>query len=139
MGSVGRTGLPFMLMGSTAVKVLRRLPCALLIEKCVQVLVPDIANKLADINAAFEEGQALLAQGFCQEAIARFDQCLSIDSRCADAIEAKAEALERLGHREEADKCRKLAETIRQELSEQRVTASVRAQHPLFHRRRPYE
>jgi tetratricopeptide (TPR) repeat protein len=139
MGSVGRTGLPFMLMGSTTVKVLRQLPCALLIEKRVQVLVPDIANKIADINAAFEEGQALLAQGFCQEAIARFDQCLNIDSRCADAIEAKAEALDRLGRREEADESRKLAEAIRLELAEQRVTASVRAQHPFFHRRGPYE
>jgi Flp pilus assembly protein TadD len=107
--------------------------------KRVQVLVPDIANKIADINAAFEEGQALLAQGFCQEAIARFDQCLSIDSRCADAIEAKARALDRLGRREEAHDCRKLAETIRRELWEQRVTTEVRAQHPFFHRRRPYE
>jgi nucleotide-binding universal stress UspA family protein len=138
MGSVGRTGLPFMLIGSTTVKVLRQLPCALLIEKRVQVLVPDIVNKLADINAAFEEGQALLAQGFCQEAVARFDQCLGIDTRCADAIEGKAEALERLGHRKEADECRKLAETIRQDLLEQRVMASVRAQHPLFRRRGPY-
>ena len=106
--------------------------------KRVQVLAPDIANKIADINAAFEEGQALLAQGFCQEAIALFDQCLGIDSRCADAIEGKAEAFERLGHRKEADECRKLAETIRRELMEQWVTATVRAQHPLFHRRRPY-
>jgi nucleotide-binding universal stress UspA family protein len=139
MGSVGRTGLPYMFMGSTAVKVARQLPCALLTAKRVQVLVPDIAKKIADINAEFEEGQALLTQGFCQEAIARFDQCLSIDSRCADAVEAKAEALDRLGRREQADECRKLAETIRRELWEQRVTASVRAQHPLFHRRGPYE
>jgi nucleotide-binding universal stress UspA family protein len=138
MGSVGRTGLPFMLMGSTTIKVLRQLPCALLIEKRVQVLVPDIANKLADINAAFEEGQALLAQGFCQEAIARFDQCLSIDSRCADAIEGKAEAFDRLGDGKEAEEFRKVAETIRQDLLDQRVMASVRAQHPLFRRRRPY-
>jgi nucleotide-binding universal stress UspA family protein len=139
MGSVGRTGLPYMFMGSTAVKVARQLPCALLTVKRVQVLIPDVAKKIADINTAFEEGQALLAQGFYQEAIARFDQCLSIDSRCADAVEAKAEAFERLGNREQADQCRKQAETIRRELWEQRVTASVRAQHPFFHRRGPYE
>jgi nucleotide-binding universal stress UspA family protein len=139
MGSVGRTGLPYMVMGSTAVKVLRKLPCAMLIEKRVQVLVPDITNKIADINAAFEEGQALLAQGFCEEAIVRFDQCLGIDCRCADAIEAKAEALDRLGRCQQADESRKLADTIRRELSEQRVTASVRAQHPFFHRPRLYE
>lgn len=139
MGSVGHTGLPYMLMGSTAIKVARQLPCALLTVKRVQVLVPDLAKKIADINAAFEEGEALLAQGFCQEAIERFDQCLSIDSRCADAIEAKAEACDRLGRREQADECRELAQAIRRELGEQRVTASVRAQHPFFHRRRPYE
>jgi nucleotide-binding universal stress UspA family protein len=138
MGSVGRTGLPFMLMGSTAVKVSRQLPCALLVEKRVQVLVPDIAKKIVDINAAFEEGQALLTQGFCQEAIARFDQCLGIDCRCVDAIEAKTEALDRLGQREQANECRKLAATIRRELLEQRETASVRAQHPFFKRLHPF-
>jgi universal stress protein E len=139
MGSVGRTGLPYVFMGSTAVKVARQLPCALLTVKRMHVLTPDIAKKIADINVAFEEGQALLAQGFCQEAIARFDECLAIDARCTDAIEAKAEGFDRLRRQDQADECRKLAETIRQELSEQRVTASVRAQHPLFHRRRPYE
>jgi nucleotide-binding universal stress UspA family protein len=139
MGSVGLTGLPYMIMGSTAVKVARQLPCALLTTKSVQVLAPDVAKKISDINAAFEEGQALLTQGFCQEAVARFDQCLSIDPRCADAIEAKAEAFDRLGRRGDADECRKLAEAIRRELWEQRVTASVRAQHPFFHRRGPYE
>jgi nucleotide-binding universal stress UspA family protein len=139
MGCVGPSGLPFMHMGSTTVKVLRQLPCALLIVKRVQVLTPDIANKIADINAAFEEGEALLAQGFCQESIDRFDQCLGIDSRCADALEAKARALDRLGRREQADESRKLAETIRRELWEQRVTAEVRARHPFFHRRRRYD
>jgi len=139
MGAVGRAGLPFMLMGSTAVKVLWQLPCALLIVKRVPVLVPDIAKKIADINAAFDEGQALMTQGFCQEAISLFDQCLSIDSRCADAIDAKANALDRLGRRDEANECRSLAESIRQELWEQRVTTEIRAQHPLFHRRRTYE
>lgn len=136
MGSGGRTGLPYLFMGSTAVKVARQLPCALLTVKHVQVLVADAVQTIADVSTAFEEGHALLAEGFCQEAIERFDHCLSIDSRCVDAVEAKAEALERLGRRQQADECHKLAEVIRRELRDQRVTASVRAQHPLFSRRR---
>ncbi|HMF13274.1 MAG TPA: universal stress protein [Gemmataceae bacterium] len=139
MGSAGRTGLPYLFMGSTAVKVAQQLPCALLVAKRMQVLVPDVAQKITDINASFEEGQDLLTQGFCKEAIARFDQCLHMDARCADAVEAKAEALDRLGRQKDADECRRLAETIRRELWEQRVTASVRAQHPFFRRRTPYE
>jgi nucleotide-binding universal stress UspA family protein len=139
MGSVGRTGLPYVLMGSTAVKVARQLPCALLTVKREQVLVADVEQKIADINAAFEEGRELLAQGFCQEAIARFEQCLCIDPHFAHAIEAKAEAFERLGRTEQAEQCRKLAEMIKRELWEQQVTASVRAHHPFFHRRGPYD
>jgi nucleotide-binding universal stress UspA family protein len=137
MGSEGRVGLPYAFLGSTAVKVARQLPCALLTLKRMRALAPDVAAKLADIHTAFAEGQSLLTQGFCPEAIARFDQCLSIDARCVDALEAKAEALDRLGRPEQADECRKLAESIRRELEEQRVTASVRAQHPSFHRRGP--
>jgi nucleotide-binding universal stress UspA family protein len=139
MGSVGHSGPPFVFMGSTADKVARQLPCSLLTVKRVQVLVPELAQKIADIHAAFEEGQALLTQGFCQEAIARFDQCLGIDSCCADAMEGKAEALDRLGHNKDADQCRELAERTRRQVWEQRVTASVRAEHPFFHRRGPYE
>ena len=63
----------------------------------------------------------------------------NINLRRVDALEAKAEAFDRLGRREQANECRKLAETIRRELWEQRATASVRAQHPFFHRRGPYE
>jgi nucleotide-binding universal stress UspA family protein len=135
MGSVGRTGLPYLFMGSTAIKVARQLPCALLIVKRVQVLVPDAVQKTDDVNAAFAEGQELLADGFCQEAIARFDQCVAIDSRCADAVEAKAEALERLGNRQQAEECHKVAEMIRQDFWQQRVTASIRSEHPLFRQR----
>jgi universal stress protein E len=137
MGSAGRTGLPYMFMGSTAVKVARQLPCALLTVKRVQVLVAEAVKKIDDINTAFEEGQVLLAEGFCPEAIALFDQCLNIDPRGADVLEAKAEALARLGRTGQADECRRLAEMIRRELWEQRVTASVRVEHPLCRRRGP--
>jgi Flp pilus assembly protein TadD len=98
-----------------------------------------VQQRITDINSAFEEGRELLAQGFCQEAIARFEQCLCVDPHFAHAVEAKAEAFERLGRAEEAEQCRKLAEMIQRELWEQRVTASVRAHHPFFHRRGPYE
>src|SRR5262249_34827801 len=56
MGSMGRRGLPYMVMGSTAVKVARQLPCSLLTVKRDQVLKLDVEQKIADINEAFREG-----------------------------------------------------------------------------------
>ena len=137
MGSVGRTGLPYVLMGSTAVKVARRLPCSLLTLRREQVLVAHLEQNIAEINTAFQEGQALLAQGFCEEALARFDRCLHLDPHFAHALEGKAEVHERLGHTEQAEEFRRLAELVRRELWEQQVQASVRAFHPLFGHRRP--
>jgi nucleotide-binding universal stress UspA family protein len=139
MGSLGRSGLPYLLMGSTAVKVARQLPCSLLTVKREQVMAAYLEQNIADINAAFQEGHELLAQGFCQEALAQFDRCLHLDPHFAHALDAKAETHERMGHAEQADECRKLAELIRRELWDQQVTASVRAHHPFFHRRGPYD
>ncbi|MBI3462513.1 MAG: universal stress protein [Planctomycetes bacterium] len=137
MGSVGRTGLPYVFMGSTALKVARQLPCALLTVKQEQVLVARMEQNIADINAAFQEGQELLEQGFCEEALAWFDQCLRLDPYFAHALEAKAAVHERMGHSDQAECCCKQAELIRQMLWDQQVQASIRASHPLFGHRRP--
>lgn len=139
MGSLGRTGLPYVLMGSTALKVARQLPCSLLTVKREQVMTVHLEQNIADINAAFQEGQELLAQGFCQEALSQFERCLQLDPHFAHALEAKAETHERMGHAEQAAEYRKLADLIRQELWDQQATASVRAHHPFFHRRGPYD
>src|SRR5262245_33566328 len=138
MGSTGRTGLPYMLMGSTAVKVARQLPCSLITVKREQVLKLELEEKIADINEAFREGRELLAAGFRHEALERFNRCLRLDPHLAYAIEASAEAYERLGQSERAEEYRKLAQLVRRELWGQQVQASVRASHPLFSRQRKF-
>jgi nucleotide-binding universal stress UspA family protein len=138
MGSTGRRGLSYMLMGSTAVKVAHQLPCSLVTVKRDQVLKLEVEKNIADINEAFREGRELLAAGFRHEALERFDRCLALDPHFAHAIDAKAEAYERLGQSERAQEYHKVAEMIRQELWDQQVQASVRASHPLFSHRRPF-
>lgn len=138
MGSTGRTGLPYMLLGSTAVKVARHLPCSLITVKRDQVLKLELEEKIADINEAFREGRELLAAGFRHEALERFDRCLALDPHFAHAIEAKAEAYDRLSQSERAEEYRHLAQIVRQQLWDQQVQASVRASHPLFSRQRTF-
>ena len=58
MGSVGRAGLPYVLMGSTAVKVARQLACSLLIVSREQVLIAQLEQNIADINAAVRMADA---------------------------------------------------------------------------------
>jgi universal stress protein E len=116
MGSVGRTGLSHILMGSVSLKVARQLPCSLLIVTQEQVGLDRLQQNIDDINAAYREGQSFLADGFHQEALARFERCLRLDPHFAPALEGKVSAHDHLGHAEQAERCRRQAELIRQEL-----------------------
>jgi nucleotide-binding universal stress UspA family protein len=138
MGSTGRRGLPYLLMGSTVVKVARHMPCSLLTVKRDQMLKLEVERNIADINEAFREGRELLAAGFRHEALERFDRCLGLDPHFAHAIDAKADAYERLGQSERAQEYHKVADMIRRELWDRQVEASVRASHPLFRHQRSF-
>lgn len=139
MGSEGRTGLPYLFLGSTAVKVAREMPCAMITLKHQDVLVARIEKQISSIAEAFEEGEQLLSEGFIDEAISAFDRCLHRDSCYAAALEGKAAAYERLGKSDKAKELLSLAESVRVELWSQQVQADIRRTHPLFKKPTPYK
>jgi len=98
MGSVGRTGLPYMLMGSTAVKVARQLPCALLTVKHAGAIDELHGEELRTIQILFAEGKALLAAQSFDAALMKFDHVLARDSFHAGALQGRADALQHLGN-----------------------------------------
>ncbi|MBI3461441.1 MAG: universal stress protein [Planctomycetes bacterium] len=116
MGSTGRSGLPRILLGSTAETVARRVPCSVLTVKRQDVLSARLEADVTDLNRLLAEGQELLEEGLCEDAIGRFDQCLLKDPYLATAIEGQATAHERLGHHDVASDLREQAALIRREL-----------------------
>jgi nucleotide-binding universal stress UspA family protein len=116
IGSTGRTGLARILMGSTALKVARQLPCALLTVKREAVLIAELEQNIADIQSAYAEGRELLRQDFCEQAIERFQQCLRLNAYFPPALDASAEAHDRLKHADQAEQCRRQAALIREQL-----------------------
>jgi nucleotide-binding universal stress UspA family protein len=116
MGSTGRSGLPRILLGSTAETVARRAPCSVLTVKREDVLSAKLEGEVSDLNRLLIEGQELLEQGLYQEAIGRFDQCLLKDPYLATAVEGLATAHERLGHADTAADLHEQAALIRREL-----------------------
>jgi universal stress protein E len=132
MGSVGRTGLARILLGSVAEKVVRELPCSILTVKAGPVIRPELETKLAGIEALWKQGRELLEKGFPSEALRQFEICLEKDSLYARAWEGLAAAHERLGHPEQAQKCKERARRVREHFLEKRIEAEVRAKHPLW-------
>lgn len=119
MGSTGRSGLPRVLLGSTAETVTRRVPCSVLTVKHEDVMCTRLEADLAELNRLLTEGQALLDEGRYEEAVDRFDQCLLKDPYGVPAVEGLATAHERLGHHQQATDLHKQAELIRHQLCRQ--------------------
>jgi nucleotide-binding universal stress UspA family protein len=119
MGSTGRSGVPRILLGSTAETVARRVACSVLTVKREDVLSTRLEADLSDLNRLVADGQELLEQGQYEEAIGRFDQCLLKDPYLAPAIEGQATAHERLGRSDVAADLREQAALIRRELWQQ--------------------
>jgi nucleotide-binding universal stress UspA family protein len=116
MGSTGRSGLPRILLGSTAETVARRASCSILTVKREDVLTARLGADVDELNELVADGESLLAQCRYQEAIERFDQCLLKDPYLAIAIEGQAAAHEGLGHETQAADLREQAALIRREL-----------------------
>lgn len=126
MGSVGRTGVARILLGSVAARVTRELPCSVVTVKTEDVIRPAFEATLLDIKSSFAEGKRLLAKGSAQEAKRQFRQCVTIDPMFAPGWEGLAEANKRLGNEYESSESNARAQLIRRELWERQAELEIR-------------
>ena len=126
MGSVGRSGLSRILMGSVASKVARQMPCSIITVKSEHAIRLRLSEEISDLQNHLEQGQELLEQGFAQEALKQFEHCIARDVLCSPAWEGMSVAHLRLGQHQESKRCNEAVEQIRKYLwrSELRSTAS---------------
>ena len=118
MGASGHSRLREILMGTTASKVSRALPCSLLTvkEEDVLLVTSELVEDIEDIETLYKEGLELLKGGFLEEAIGAFEHLLKHDMHFAPGWDAMAEAYKRLKQPFKAETCREHAEMIRQRL-----------------------
>jgi universal stress protein E len=138
MGSVGRTGVARLLMGSVAEKVARQLPCSILTVKGEDFVRLTLQEEIEDAQEHIQRGEELLDKGFAREALGEFRHCIARDAMYAPAWEGAAAAHERLGNDEEAQRCRERANEIVKQLWDKRIEAEIRSQHVLWRKRGPY-
>jgi len=113
MGATGRTGIVRVLLGSVTRRVLRQLPCSLLLVKDEAVFEEQFLLDLDAIDRLAAEGQDKLAAGSTAEAAGKFRQTLALDPYHPGALDGLIRACERLGQPEAAQRYRKRAERLR--------------------------
>jgi nucleotide-binding universal stress UspA family protein len=145
MGSVGRTGVSRILIGGVARKVAQRMPCSIITvrsEDPIRLYIDAIVAK-ADANrcaskppgarcSRLEHGKELLEQGFPEEAMSHFQECIGEYDLCPNAWANLASAYKRLGNEEEAQKCEERAEQLEKILSSSQIEHDIRENHVLF-------
>lgn len=128
MGTVGRTGLDRILIGSVAEKVSRELPCSTILVKSEAPLRLKLEEQMAAIGSFFKQGHELLEAGFAPEAASKFEYCIANDVMFAPAWEGLAAAYARLGREKESQKSLEKANEIRKNLWEKQVELEIRKQ-----------
>ncbi|HJZ55411.1 MAG TPA: universal stress protein [Gemmataceae bacterium] len=113
MGATGRTGLVRVLLGSVTRRVLRQLPCSLLLVKDQAVFEEQFLLDLDAIDRLATEGRDKLLGGEPAEAAGKFRQAVALDPYHAAALDGLATACEQLGQADAARRYRSRAERLR--------------------------
>jgi universal stress protein E len=114
MGATGRTGIVRVLLGSVTRRVLRQLPCSVLLVKDQNVFEEQFLLDLDTIDRLANEGQDRLRAGSPAEAAGKFRQALALDPYHAAALDGLVRACEQLGQADVAKRYRRRAERLRQ-------------------------
>jgi nucleotide-binding universal stress UspA family protein len=120
MGSTGRTGIIRLLMGSVTRRLLRQLPCSLLVVKDEDVVEQHVEEEIRHLRLLMGEAREFLRSQDYADAIAKFRQVLSHSRFHIPALEGMAEAYEKLGQEQEAQAYRDRVRAI-EEISPSRT------------------
>jgi len=112
MGSTGKSGLVRALMGSVTRRVLQRLPCSLLTVKAEDAIGELLEEDIRHIKLLMAEGQGSLAAHDYQTATRKFREVLARNPFNLEALACEAEAQDRLGHHDKAERCRRRIELL---------------------------
>ncbi|MBX3452140.1 MAG: universal stress protein [Planctomycetaceae bacterium] len=116
IGATGKSGIGRMVLGSTTRRVLRELPCSLLVVHDEDLMLEDLnAEDVRTNNLTYSEASGLLAERSYAEALRKFEQVLARNPFHVPALEGRAAACDALGLPERAVRSRRRADILRHE------------------------
>lgn len=102
MGTVGRTGLNRLVLGSVTEKVVREVPCSFIVLKSEDVITLQLKTDIQDIEKHYKTAKQLIEDGFYEEAIGQLRVCLSISNMYIPAYFGLAKVYDKLNNAEKA-------------------------------------
>lgn len=121
MGSHGKTGLTKMFLGSTTEKVIRFLPCSVILLKEEHLFRLPLEREINNLERHFARGRELMNKHLTEGAVAQFEHCIRKDPFFLPAWEAMTNALRIMGKEKEAKRSKEIASYIRDHLWKTRI------------------
>lgn len=100
MGTVGRTNLNRLIIGSVTEKVVREVPCSFITLKSEDIITLQLATNIRDIETLYNTSLQLVEDGFYEEAIGQLKACLSINNMYVPAYFGLSKVYEKLNEPE---------------------------------------
>lgn len=126
MGTAGRTGLERFFVGSVTEKVIRDVPTNFLTLKSEDVINLTLDTDITDLDQLYKTAVELAENGFYEEALMHFKDCLSISSMHIPAYFGIAEVYEKLKNHKKAEQYRKRGQEIKEHMWYTKVEDEVR-------------
>ena len=102
MGATGKTFIQRIMLGSVTEKVIRELPCSMVITKSENILNLKIDTDISEIEKHLDNAKKLEETGYYEEAIAQLKICLQINDLHLPTLNALAKLYSKIDEEEKA-------------------------------------
>lgn len=97
MGTTGKSGLIRILMGSVTEKVIREVPCSFITLKLENAIELILESKIRDIESCYDTAKQLMEDGFYEESLNEFENCLNINDMHIPSLNGIAKVYKKMG------------------------------------------
>jgi nucleotide-binding universal stress UspA family protein len=126
MGSSGKSSIHRMIMGSVTEKVIREVPCSFLTLKTENVITLDIETRIRDIEEHLKDAKQLVKDGFYDEAITEYQNCLKISDMHIPSLKGLSEVYKKIGDTKLAEMYKDLAHDVIVRIWDEKIEAEAR-------------
>jgi len=128
MGATGKTFLQRVLLGSVTEKLIRELPCSMVITKAESILNLKIDSDISEIEKHLANAKRLEDSGYYEEAIHQLKLCIQKNDLHIPALYALAKLYDKIGDTEKSETYRQTIDTILRRLWDKTVEFEIRKQ-----------
>lgn len=126
MGTTGKSGISRILIGSVTEKVIREIPCSFITLKKEDAITLQLEASLRDIGHHYELAQKLFEDGFFEESIAEYNNCLNMNFMHIPSLQGMVEVYKKLENTNMENKYKSMIAQVFETMHLEKIETDIR-------------